>query len=94
MTTVPVNPERPLSSDAVDALLLDTTPWLSCDDCFARMDTHAEALLGTGISQDPAMDRHLHGCAACHDEAQSLLALLRRDASQEPDLAVDTRRER
>jgi hypothetical protein len=94
MTTVPVNPERHLPPHAVEALLLDTTPWLSCDDCFVRMDTHAEALLSTGTSQDPAMDRHLQGCAACHDEAQSLLALLRRESPQEPDLAVDARRER
>jgi hypothetical protein len=77
MTTPPVNAEPPLPPHAVEALLLDTTPWLSCDDCFARMDTHAEALLRTGRSQDPAMDRHLEGCAACNEEAQSLLALLR-----------------
>lgn len=87
----PVNAEPPLPPHAVEALLLDTTPWLSCDDCFTRMDTHAEALLITGVAQDPAMDRHLQGCAACHDEAESLLALLRREASEEPDLTVDTR---
>ena len=35
MSTTPV--PRPLDDDAVDALLLDTTPWLSCDDCFAQI---------------------------------------------------------
>lgn len=70
-------PEQPLSHRAVEALLLDTTPWLSCDECFARMDTHVEALVRTGASLDPAMDRHLEGCVACGEEAESLVALLR-----------------
>ncbi|MDR6862425.1 hypothetical protein [Phycicoccus sp. 3266] len=72
--------ERALSPRAVDALLLDTTPWLSCDDCFTRMDTHVEALLRTGTSPDPVMDRHLQGCVACSEEAESMLALLRDDS--------------
>lgn len=80
MTETPSHAERPLTPRNLDALLLDTTPWLSCDDCFARMDTHVEALLRTGSSPDPAMDRHLQGCVACHEEAESLLALLRDDS--------------
>jgi hypothetical protein len=66
----------PLDDDAVSALLLDTTPWLSCDDCFARMDTYVEALLTDPNHWDPAMDHHLRGCAACDEEARSLTALL------------------
>ena len=66
----------PLDDDAVSALLLDTTPWLSCDDCFARMDTYVEALLTDPNHRDPAMDHHLQGCAACDEEARSLTALL------------------
>lgn len=65
-----------LSAAAVDALLLDTTPWLSCDDCFERMDSYAEALLRDPDHHDPAMDRHVQGCAACNEEAQSLYDLL------------------
>lgn len=65
----------PLTPDAVDALLLDTQPWLSCEECFERMDSHVEALLRAGRT-DPAMDRHLLGCPACAEEAQSLLQLL------------------
>lgn len=79
MTTTPTPAERPLATNAVDALLLDTTPWLSCDDCFARMDAHVEALLRDGSAQDLAMERHLQGCVACNEEAESLLALLRSD---------------
>jgi hypothetical protein len=74
-TTPPPRPQS-LTPEAVDALLLDTTPWLSCEVCFERMDTHVEALLQDPGYRDPAMDKHLQGCAACDEEAQSLLALL------------------
>ncbi|GAB3878502.1 hypothetical protein [Terrabacter terrigena] len=70
-------PEPALSARAVDALLVDTTPWLSCDECFERMDLHVEALLADPHHRDDAMDHHLQGCAACADEARSLLDLLR-----------------
>ena len=69
----------PLPPGAVDALLVDTTPWLSCDACFERMDLHVEALLADPDHHDEAMDNHLRGCAACADEARSLLDLLRSD---------------
>ena len=59
MSHTPVPP--PLDDDAVDALLLDTTPWLSCDDCFARIDTHVEASLTNPTHRDPAMENHLRG---------------------------------
>jgi hypothetical protein len=76
MNTVPPPRPRALRPEAVDALLLDTTPWLSCEECFDRMDTHVEALLHDPTTTDPAMDRHLRGCAACDEEARSLFALL------------------
>jgi hypothetical protein len=71
---------QPIPSRAVDALLLDTTPYLSCEECFERLDAHVEALLA-GSSTDPAMDRHLAGCAACADEAESLRQLVEKDES-------------
>jgi hypothetical protein len=80
MTTTPPPAGRPLAAYAVDALLLDTTPWLSCDECFERMDTYVEALLRDGAGTDPAMERHLQGCVACNEEAESLLDLLRGDS--------------
>jgi hypothetical protein len=74
-------PPRPqaLPPTAVDALLVDTTPWLSCDDCFAQMDTYVEARLSDPHPRDAAMDQHLRGCAACDEEARSLVALLTHD---------------
>ncbi|HET8987603.1 MAG TPA: hypothetical protein VFN43_03740 [Humibacillus sp.] len=66
-----------LTPGAVDALLQDTTPWLSCDECFERMDTFAEAAVNDPDHRDEAMATHLRGCAACEEEAQSLIDLLR-----------------
>jgi hypothetical protein len=79
-TTRPRPPQDPpLTPSAVDALLVDTTPWLSCDGCFERMDRHVEALLADPHHRDDAMEHHLDGCAACAEEARSLLDLLRED---------------
>lgn len=96
MTTVPPPGPRQLAPQSVQALLVDTTPWLSCEECFELMDTHVEAMLRAEsqgdawphgqvprTARDLAMDRHLLGCAACQEEAQSLLALL--TADDDPD---------
>lgn len=76
MSSQPTPPSA-LSAAAISALLVDTTPYLSCDECFERVDTHVEALLAEPGHRDPAMERHLAGCAACHAEADSLIALLK-----------------
>lgn len=81
MSITPPPGPRALSLAAVQALLLDTTPWLSCDDCFAQMDAYVEARLSDPHHRDAAMDKHLQGCAACDEEAQSLVALLARGSS-------------
>jgi hypothetical protein len=75
MTSTPA-PHHHLNPDSVELLLLDTTPWLSCDECFERMDSYVEALLADPGHRDQAMARHLRGCAACDEEAQSLIALV------------------
>ena len=76
MSTTPPTPDRPLTEAAVDALILDTTPWLSCDDCFDRMDTYVEAALRDPAQEDLAMAAHLRGCPACAEEAATLLDLV------------------
>jgi hypothetical protein len=65
-----------LTPGAVESLVLDTTPWLSWDECFDCMDTYAETLLRDPDHRDAGIDRHIQGCAACRDEAESLLQLL------------------
>lgn len=72
---------RPLDAAALQRLLIDTHPWLSCDDCLARLDAHAEATLD-GRPADRAMLAHLAGCPACAEEAESLTELLRDDAQR------------
>lgn len=76
MSTTPQPHPSVLPQAAVDAMLVDTTPWLSCDDCFEQLDTYVEARLRDPDHHDEAMDKHLLGCAACDEEARSLLELL------------------
>jgi hypothetical protein len=58
-------------------LTLDTSPWLSCDDCFDKLDEYIERTLSIETDVDEAMRRHLAGCPACAEEAESLAQLLR-----------------
>jgi anti-sigma factor RsiW len=63
-----------LSPEQVRALTLDTTPWLSCEDCFHLMDRYVDGLLGAGpASEPPGLVEHLAGCTACAEEVESLL---------------------
>ena len=76
MSTPAPRRDPALTPEAVDALLRDTTPWLSCEECFERMDTYAEAAVADPGHVDEAMATHLRGCAACDEEARSLIELL------------------
>jgi hypothetical protein len=40
------------------------------------VDTYAEALVADPAHHDEAMAAHLRGCAACDEEARSLVELL------------------
>ena len=76
MSTTPDPGRRPLTASAIDALILDTTPWLSCEACFEQMDTYVEAVLHDPAHKDPAMAAHLRGCPACAEEADTLIDLV------------------
>ena len=65
-----------LSRDAIARLTANTNPWLSCDECFDQVDAAIEALLGSTVPLATGFGTHLRGCAACHEEAQSLAALV------------------
>jgi hypothetical protein len=65
-------------------LTLDTEPWLSCDDCFEQIDNYVERVMAGGPVGRPAMRAHLRGCAACGEEARSLVILLARDDGLDP----------
>lgn len=62
--------------DTIASLVLDTSPYLSCDECFQRLDVYAEARARDPHHHDPAMESHLRGCPACADEASALLDLI------------------
>ncbi|GAA2499424.1 hypothetical protein [Terrabacter carboxydivorans] len=79
MNQTPQRPPEVLSDASVDELLRDTTPWLSCEECFERMDAYAEAVARGLSAHDQAMDRHLGACPACDEEARSLIELLQAD---------------
>jgi hypothetical protein len=69
-----------LTEAAVAGLLVDTEPYLSCDDCFERIDHYVEQRLLDPSRGDLEMDTHLAGCGVCAEEARALEELLRQDA--------------
>lgn len=56
--------------------MLDTRPWMSCDECFDHLDEYVEGSTMTTFEWMPAMTAHGAGCQACREEAESLTALL------------------
>jgi hypothetical protein len=54
---------------------------LTCEECFQQLDRHVELAL-TGADADaavPGMRAHLEGCPACHEDHESLTALVAAD---------------
>src|SRR5574337_2202712 len=71
MTGQPIH----LTPEAARRLTTDTEPWMSCDDCFDEIDAHVERLLDGDSNITPRLRVHLIGCAACFEDAWSLLLL-------------------
>jgi hypothetical protein len=78
----------PLSAHVARRLTLNTEPFLSCDDCFDLVDRYAEALLSDPDYDLPAMRTHLAGCAACAEEARSLLCYVAEQDGLNPEPAL------
>ena len=78
----------PLSPQAVRRLTLDTEPYLSCDECFDLVDRFVEALLSDPDHDMPALRTHLAGCAACAEEARSLICLVAEQEGLDPQPAL------
>lgn len=72
-------PTRGLDAETIASLLADTSPYLSCDDCFAQMDVYVERRRADPQVSDPAMEAHLGGCGACAEEVAALEELLDED---------------
>jgi hypothetical protein len=59
-------------------LLGPAEPEVLCDECFERLDEYVELEL-QGESADeriPGLRAHLEGCPACHEDYESLRALV------------------
>ncbi|MBF6413916.1 hypothetical protein [Nocardia cyriacigeorgica] len=69
------DPHTDPGADIIAALLADTSPYLSCDECFDRINEYVERRI-TDPHYDPAMRVHLAGCGACAEEAAALHELL------------------
>lgn len=67
---------RGLTAETIAHLLVDTDPYLSCDDCFERLDEYVERIAVDPRDTDPLMSTHLAGCGACAEEAAALHELL------------------
>ncbi len=68
-------PSATLSDRSLATLLLDSSPWLSCEECFEHLDRYAEAVVA-GRPTDPTFAVHLLACPACAEEAESMVDLL------------------
>ena len=66
----------------LNRLLGPAGPEIQCDECFERLDefVDAETRGGDAEARVPGMRAHLQGCPACHEEYESLKALVSRDA--------------
>jgi hypothetical protein len=53
-------------------------PEIGCEECFERLDEYVD---GHDV---PGMAAHLEGCPACHEDYESLLALVREDDDSAP----------
>ena len=66
-------------SDLLNRLLGPEGPEVTCEECFEQLDRYVELELA-GRDADaavPGMRAHLEGCPACHEDRESLAALLR-----------------
>ena len=66
----------------LERLLGPTGYPVTCEQCFELLDEYVELELG-GVDADerlPGMRGHLGGCPACHEEHESLRALVASDA--------------
>ena len=70
--------ERRDVEQALHGLLGPAEPELGCDACFEQLDRYVELELA-GADADaavPGLRAHLAGCPACHEEHDSLYALV------------------
>ncbi|MDX6581222.1 MAG: hypothetical protein QOI10_406 [Solirubrobacterales bacterium] len=64
--------------DALDRVLGPTGFEVTCEQCFELLDRYVELELAGGDADRslPGLRTHLAGCPACHEDHESLLALV------------------
>lgn len=67
-----------LSPEVLEGLLLDSSPYLSCDECFEQIDTYVEAVVANPGHRDVPMEVHLKACGVCAEEAAALTELVQK----------------
>jgi len=67
-----------MNDELIDKLLGPEGPELTCEECFDELDRYVELELA-GVDAEakiPGMRAHLAGCPACHEDHDSLKALI------------------
>lgn len=70
--------DKTTDATLIRRLLGPSGPEVSCDECFEQLDVYVELDLA-GADTDsalPGMAAHLEGCPACHEDFESLRALV------------------
>jgi anti-sigma factor RsiW len=64
--------------DLLARLLGPAEPELTCEECFEELDRYVELELSGADAEAtvPGMRAHLEGCPACHEDHESLKALV------------------
>jgi Zn finger protein HypA/HybF involved in hydrogenase expression len=76
--------EDPRHKAKLEILLGPAGPELTCEECFEHLDRYVELeVRGEDAERAvPGMRAHLQGCPACHDDHESLRALLEADGTE------------
>ena len=66
---------------SAETLLGPDGPEVTCEACFEHLDEYVELELAgeDAEARVPGMRAHLQGCPACHEDHESLLALVALD---------------
>jgi hypothetical protein len=78
--------DRREPTELLARLLGPAGPELTCDECFEQLDRYVELQLArdrdAADAAVPGLRAHLHGCPACSEDHDSLVALLEAERSQ------------
>ena len=70
--------DRHTNHNTLKRLLGPAEPEVLCDECFDRLDEYVELELRGEPADEriPGLRAHLEGCPACHEDYESLRALV------------------